>query len=199
VDAVKFFFLDMQDAGCFIDDVNAMEYNDTNSLFYSGKALLNTTGTWLVNDIINNVSDYEIDMVPFPSIKGGERLLPGGLGSAWFISSKTEHPQEVAMLLDFMYTDESVKTWVEGVGAVPPLSFDPTGWEIAPLLEFAINTAQAAGKGEAGAALGHYIDTNAPDSFNQMMQDGFQAVVARLKTPEEQLADLQKEWDAGMK
>ena len=196
VDAVEFFYITMADAGCFTDDINAIEYNDANSLFYTGQALVNPTGTWLIDNISENTPDYEIDLVPFPSIKGGERLLPGGLGSGWFMSSKTAYPQEVAMFLDFIYSDESVKLWVEGVSVVPPLPFDPTGWKVSPLLEFAIATARAGGTGEAGAALGHYIDTNAPDSFNVMMQDGFQAVVAGLKTPEEQLTDLQAEWDA---
>jgi ABC-type glycerol-3-phosphate transport system substrate-binding protein len=47
--------------------------------------------------------------------------------------------------------------------------------------------------------LGYYIDTAAPEAFNAMMQDGFQAVLAGTKTPEQLLADLQKAWDEGQK
>jgi raffinose/stachyose/melibiose transport system substrate-binding protein len=199
LNALKFYFVDMRDAGCFTDDVNALGYDDANSLFYTGKALLNPTGTWLVNDIATNMQEgFEVEMVPFPSIDGGERVLPGGLGSAWFISANTDYPDAAAMLLDHFYKPESIRKWVEGVNVVPPLEFNAEDFQLNPLLEFAIATAQAGGKGEAGSNLGDYIDTNAPDSFNEMMQDGFQAVVAGLKTPEEQLDDLQAEWEAGL-
>jgi raffinose/stachyose/melibiose transport system substrate-binding protein len=195
VEAVQFFFTDMQEAGCFIDDVNSLEYNDANSLFYTGKALLNPTGTWLIAEINENMPDAQIEMVPFPSINGGERVLPGGLGSAWFISANSQNPDEVAMFLDYMFNEASQKLWIEQAGFLVPLAFDPSGWNISPLMAFAIDTAQAGGAGEAGSALGFYIDTAAPASFNQMMQDGFQGVAAGIKTPEQQLQDLQKEWD----
>jgi raffinose/stachyose/melibiose transport system substrate-binding protein len=201
VDAVKFYFIDMVEAGCFVgdgDEINGLEYNDANTLFYTGKALLNPTGTWMIGGIDENMEEgYEVEMVPFPSLQGGERVLPGGLGSAWFISSSTEHADTAAALLDFLYTPESIQKWVEGPAWVPPLEFDASGFDTSPLLGFAIATAQAGGKGEAGSNLGHYIDIATPDAFNEMMQDGFQAVVAGLKTPEEQLADLQQRWEEG--
>ena len=195
--AVQFFFVEMNNAGCFVPDVNAVEYNDSNALFYTGQALLNLTGTWLIDGIDENAGDYEIRMAPFPALAGGDRLLPAGLGSAWFISANSAHPEEAAQLLDYIFSDESVKLWVEGARFVPPVVFDAADWNVSPLMKFAIDTMQAAGRGEPGAALGHYIDTNVPEGFNTMMQDGFQAVLAGIKTPAEQLADLQKAWEEG--
>ena len=40
---------------------------------------------------------------------------------------------------------------------------------------------------------------NVPEGFNTMMQDGFQAVLAGIKTPAEQVADLEKAWEDGRK
>jgi raffinose/stachyose/melibiose transport system substrate-binding protein len=195
--AVQFFFVDLLNAGCFTPDVNAVGYDDANSLFFTGKALLHTTGTWLIGDIDAGAQGYEIGMAPFPSLNGGERLLPSGLGSAWFISAKSQHPEEAAMLLDHIMSDASVQLWVEGARFVPPVIFDASSWSVSPLMKFAIETMQAAGQGEPGAALGHYVDPNVPEGFNAMMQDGFQAVLAGIKTPAEQLADLQRAWEEG--
>jgi len=195
VEAVKFFFVDMLKAGCFIPDVNSVEYTDANSLFFTGKALTHTTGTWLIGDIDENVgSTYEIAMQPFPGFGDKPRVLPAGLGSAWFVSAKTQHAAEAAQFIDYTISPQSVRLWVEEGGIVPPVEFDPSGWNISALRRFALETIQKGAKGE-GVALGYYIDTAVPEQFNSMMQSGFQAVLAGTKTPEQQLADLQKIWE----
>jgi raffinose/stachyose/melibiose transport system substrate-binding protein len=196
VEAVTLFYITMRDAGCFIPDANAVAYEDGNALFFNGQALAHTTGTWLISDIeAGTPSDYEIAIRPFPSIKGKTAVLPAGVGSAWFVSAKTEHPDEVAMLLDHLYSDTSARIWVEKGRYIPPVAFDPTGWDLTPLLAFAVQTMQGVATGTTD--LGYFIDPAAPEAFNAMMQDGFQAVLAGTKTPEQQLADLQKAWDEG--
>jgi raffinose/stachyose/melibiose transport system substrate-binding protein len=195
VEATTLFFVTMLDAGCFIPDVNAVNYDDANALFFSGQALAHTTGTWLIGDIERGAPDYEITMRPFPAIAGKTPVLPAGLGSAWFMSAKSEHPEEAAMLLDHLFSDESVKTWLTKGRIIPPVVFDPADAELTPLQGFAVETLQGVETGET--ELGYYIDTVAPEAFNALMQDGFQAVLAKTKTPEQQLADLQQAWDEG--
>ena len=51
VRAIRLYFVDLQKAGCFSRNVNALGYDDANALFYTGKALMNPTGSWLVGDI----------------------------------------------------------------------------------------------------------------------------------------------------
>ena len=195
VDAVTLFFQTMLDAGCFIPDVNAVNYDDANALFFSGQALTHTTGTWLIGDIERNASDYNITMQPFPAIDDKPAVLPAGLGSAWFISASTKHPDEAAMFLDYLFSDESVKTWLTKGRIIPPVVFDPAAANLSPLQRFAVETLQGVQTGKTD--LGFYIDTAAPEAFNKMMQDGFQAVLAKTKTPQQQLADLQKAWKEG--
>jgi raffinose/stachyose/melibiose transport system substrate-binding protein len=60
IQAIDDFFVKLRDARCFADDVNALGYDDGNSLFYSGQALLNSTGSWLMSDIEENMPDYEV-------------------------------------------------------------------------------------------------------------------------------------------
>ena len=42
----------MRDAGCFMDDANAVTWEDGNSLFFNGEALLHSTGSWLLSDML---------------------------------------------------------------------------------------------------------------------------------------------------
>ena len=46
---------------------------------------------------------------------------------------------------------------------------------------------------------GYNVDVLAPPEFNDAMQNGFQAILAGDKTPEQQAADLQAAWEEGMK
>jgi raffinose/stachyose/melibiose transport system substrate-binding protein len=90
VAAIKAFFVDMRDAGCFSKDANALSYDDGNSLFYSGQSLLHTTGSWLVNEIESNMPDADIGFVPFPATPGGKgQVWVSGVGSAYYISSRS--------------------------------------------------------------------------------------------------------------
>ena len=43
--------------------------------------------------------------------------------------------------------------------------------------------------------LGYNIDVLAPAEFNDAMLNGFQAILAGDKTPEQQAADLQAAWE----
>ena len=45
---------------------------------------------------------------------------------------------------------------------------------------------------------GYNVDVLAPPEFNDMMLNGFQAILAGDKTPEQQAADLQAAWEEGM-
>ncbi|MCC7353406.1 MAG: extracellular solute-binding protein, partial [Anaerolineae bacterium] len=74
VKATKFFFVDMLKAGCFMPDVTAVEYNDSNMAFFTGKAPMLNTGTWIIDDINKNAKDFTPQMVPFPSIGGKDRI-----------------------------------------------------------------------------------------------------------------------------
>ena len=195
IEATTLFFETMLDAGCFIPDVNAVNYDDANALFFSGQALTHTTGTWLIGDIERGAPDYNITMRPFPAIAGKTPVLPAGLGSAWYISASTDHPDEAAMFLEHLFSDASVKSWLSKGRIIPPVVFDPADADLTPLQSFAVETLQGVEQGTTD--LGFYIDTSAPEAFNALMQDGFQAVLAKTKTPEQQLADLQQAWDEG--
>ncbi|MFT4038150.1 MAG: extracellular solute-binding protein [Thermomicrobiales bacterium] len=197
VEAITAFFVTMQDAGCFADDVNAIQYDDGNSLFYTGQALLNTSGSWLAGDIATNMPDQDVQFVPFPLIKDGNQpTWISGVGSAYYISAKTQHPDEAAALIDFLFSQDAVEQWVGGAKYFVPVDFDVSSLDLDPTTQQIVGVLQSAGEGDA--QFGYNIDVMAPPAFNEMMQSGFQAVLAGDKTAEQQAADLQAAWEEGM-
>jgi raffinose/stachyose/melibiose transport system substrate-binding protein len=197
IQAIDDFFVKLRDAGCFADDVNALGYDDGNSLFYSGQALLNSTGSWLMSDIEENMPDYEVEYVPFPAVDGGQgRFWDSGLGSNWVISSKSENQELAGEFLDFMISPESAKIWAEVGNTALPVTLETEGLDVSPLFLTVLDVLNSAAAGES--KLGYNIDVLVPAEFNEVMQSGFQAVLNGDKTAEEQAADLQAAWEGSI-
>jgi len=196
VEAVNVFYRRMRDAGCFGDLAEGLDWDGARDLMYTGEALAIPTGTWIVGDLLANADpSYEWELTPFPSVRDGQRVYTAGMGSAYFISAATEHPREAAQFLDYLFSDEAVKVWIEDARFTPPVPADTAAMELPPLFKFVVDTLQDAGRGEGGVELGYNVDLLVPEEFNTMMRDGFQAVLAGAKTPEQQLADLQELWE----
>jgi raffinose/stachyose/melibiose transport system substrate-binding protein len=76
------------------------------------------------------------------------------------------------------------------------VKFDISKVELGPLSKQIFEVLQSAGSG--GPQFGYNIDVLAPPAFNDEMQNGFQAILAGKKTPEQEAADLQAAWEKGM-
>ena len=74
---------EFKDAGYLTPSPTAVTYDNANALFYSGKAAMNPTGSWLALDIERNVK-FGVGFIPFPTT-GGPGIFSGGLGSGTFI------------------------------------------------------------------------------------------------------------------
>jgi len=197
VTAIKTFFVDLQEAGCFNPDVNAISYDDANSLFYTGQALMTPTGSWLANDIQENMPDQEVSLVPFPQIAGSQgRVWPSGVGSAYFVSAQSAHQTEAGQLLDYLVSPETAQRWVGEARFFLPLQVDTAALEISPLSQSVLDVLESAAAGQT--QLGYNVDVLAPPEFNDTMLNGFQTILAGDKTPEQQAADLQAAWEAGI-
>ncbi len=197
VAAIEAFFVTLRDAGCFPEDANAIGYDDGNSLFFNGEALLHTTGSWLVGDILEAMPDYEVGFQPFPEIEGGQgRVWIAGVGSAWYISANSAHPDEAAAFIDYVYAQESVNRLVGENRFIIPVDFVLSTIELDPLTALIYEARQSAA--DEGVQFGYNVDVIAPPEFNDAMLNGFQAILAGDKTPDEQAADLQAAWEEGM-
>jgi raffinose/stachyose/melibiose transport system substrate-binding protein len=192
--AIESFFVDLRDAGCFSEDVNAITYEDGNSLFFNGEAVLHPTGSWLITDIEQDMPDAEIEFVPFPAVEGGQgRFWNSGLGSIGVLAANSQHPEEAGKFLDFLISPESVELWAEQANTALPVTIDTSTLEASPLLTTVIEVLNSAAAGEI--QLGYNIDVLVPPEFNDAMLNGFQAMLAGDKTAEEQAADMQAAWE----
>jgi raffinose/stachyose/melibiose transport system substrate-binding protein len=192
--AIESFFVDLRDAGCFSEDVNAIAYEDGNSLFFNGEAVLHPTGSWLITDIEENMPDAEIEFVPFPAVEGGQgRFWDSGLGSIWVLAANSQHPEEAGKFLDFLISPESVELWAEQANTALPVTIDTSTLEASPLLTTVIEALNSAATGEI--QLGYNIDVLVPPEFNDAMLNGFQAMLAGDKSAEQQAADMQAAWE----
>ena len=197
VAAIEAYFVTLRDAGCFPDDPAAIIYDDGNSLFYNGEALLHTTGSWLTTEIEKQMPDAEIGFVPFPELPGGKgRVWISGVGSAWFITSTAKNPDAAAAFVDYLFSQEAAEKWIGVSRYFVPIEVDMSNIEIGPLNKLIIETLQTAG--DEGVQFGYNVDVLAPAQFNEEMQNGFQAILAGDKTPEQEAADLQATWEEGM-
>jgi raffinose/stachyose/melibiose transport system substrate-binding protein len=192
VRAVKLFFVDMNKAGYFIKDSTAVSYDDGNAVFYTGKAAMHMTGTWLISGMTTNVKDFEVGGFFFPSIDGKPVYPPAGVGSGYFVSSKTAHPKEATDFLDLLFSSESAKVWMQDMQLTPPVAVDTSALTLPPLLKVAADSLRK-------MDMGFNIDVMTPATFNTAMADGFQAVMLGIKTPDQQLADMDKAFREGKK
>lgn len=194
VRAIEIPFRDFVDRGYYPPSPNAITYEDANSLFYSGRAGMLPTGTWLVSELDSTVEDFEVGFFPFPSIDGSGVFPPSGLGSGYFVSANTPHPEEAIAFLDCLQQPDIAQTFVEDLGIIPAHPVDVEGLEISPLFEEILADLQQLSEGEA-ADFGYNIDVLTPAVFNDVMFTGFQQVMSGSRTPEEQAQALQAAWE----
>jgi raffinose/stachyose/melibiose transport system substrate-binding protein len=183
VDAIKTWFVDANAAGHLIPSVNAVNYDDSGNLFKNGDAGMMVTGTWLISDISANAK-FKPGWFFLPKKGGGDPLPPAGLGSGYFVNAKTANADAAKKFITFLFDPANANMWTEGMNRFPTYKVDLTGQKVPPLF---VGAAEAL----ATVPMGFNIDVLMTDKFNTAMKDGFQAVLAGSKTPEDQAKELQ--------
>lgn len=195
IQAIQTYFVDLRDAGCFSDDVNALTNDDGAALFQSGQALMYPTGSWMVNEFTpETMPDMDVRMMPFPEVEGGAgSYWVSGVGSAYYISAASQHQTEAGQFLDYLFSPDVANQWVQDAGFFVPMSVDSANLEVSPLAQSVLGELDKAASGEI--EFGYNIDVIAPARFNETMTNGFQLILAGDQTPEELAAELQAVWD----
>lgn len=197
IQGVKTFYEEMKAAGCFVEDLNALDFAGAIDLFTSGEAFMLPTGTWVVSGLLEFAKENEVKMMPWFDLPGDVgRIYTMGMGSAYYIAANSAHPDEAALFLDYLFSEEAVDMWVEQASKIPPVAANTDAMDLAPLQEFVVETLEVAGSGEGDLELGWNVDLIVPEEFNEMLRDGFQAVWAGTKSVEQQMADLQAIWES---
>ena len=183
IGAIRNAFVDLNEKGYYNDSVNGVVYDDATALFTSGMAGMYMTGSWIIPTVSNAGLNADFFFLPAP--EGSKMMPPAGLSSGYFISAATEHPEEAERFLNFLFDPANAKDWVEQIAVIPPYAIDASTLDVSPLMAETISSLADP------EAMGVNIDVLTPEAFNTTMLDGFQAVLAGDRTPEEQAAALQ--------
>ena len=197
IEGIQTFYVELREAGCFSDSVNALTNDDAAAMFLSGQSLMYPTGSWMIPEFTSESvpADMDIQMMPFPEPEGGQgSFWVSGVGSAYYISANSQHQEAAGQFLEYLFSPETAQRWVEEAGMLLPMSVDTSEMELPPLYKSILEVLDTAASGEI--EFGYNIDVIAPPEFNDTMLNGFQSILSGEKTPEEQAADLQAAWEA---
>jgi raffinose/stachyose/melibiose transport system substrate-binding protein len=178
---------DFNESGYFTPSATAVTYDNANALFYSGKAAMNPTGSWLAQDIERN-ADFEVGYIPFPAADG-PGIFSGGLGSGTFVSATTKKEKAALKFLNYQMTPEHGRWAVEETQSIPAFPVDVAGIEATPLFTQII--ADAAKIAEGTGDFGYNVDVLMSDTFNKTMWKGLQAILTDQADPADVAAELQ--------
>jgi len=111
------------DAGITPQEVwlGAEPVNSCITAFKSGQLVMCMSGSWQINGLANDVGDaFDWIVVPNPTGDGGSTGIAGGSAVVGFAG--TEHPQEVARLIEFLIQAENYSAFSAGTSSLPAQS-----------------------------------------------------------------------------
>lgn len=92
------------------------------------------------------------------------------------------------MLLDYFFSDESVRILAEQARVLPPVTTDMSGFDVSSIVAWvAVQLATQ--------DMGYNVDVLAPEAWNLANFDGAPAIWLGRKTVEEHMAELQSIWE----
>jgi raffinose/stachyose/melibiose transport system substrate-binding protein len=189
-------FRDFVESGYYPRNVNAVTYDEANTLFYSGEAAMLPTGTWLVSEIVQAVQDFEVGIFPFPSIDGSGVSPAAGLGAGLFVAKEASNLQGAIEFIDYLLQDNTARLIIEKLNVIPAQPVNPKGLDVPELFKEVLEDLSASPEAKT---FGYNIDVLAPQNFNEVMFTGFQEVLDGTRSPAGQAAALQDAWATAKK
>jgi raffinose/stachyose/melibiose transport system substrate-binding protein len=190
-EAINLLFREFVESGYYPDGLSSLSSDGANALFYTGEAAMNPTGTWLVPEIVQTVQDFEVGFFPFPSIEGSGISPPAGLGSGLFVAKKASTPRGAIDFIDYLLEESTARLAIETLNVIPAQPVNPQGLEVPELFKEVLEDLSTTPEAQS---FGYNIDVLAPQSFNEVMFNGFQEVLKGTRSTVEQAAALQNAW-----
>ncbi len=122
-------FIKMRDAGVFADNVEGLEFNTMNELFFSGKAAMMHGGSWsyaelpeaLQKDVV--VGGFpKFAHSPYPNPTAWAGYTAKGI---WITRNGAKKMDVIEKFITFFYQPQMIARFVEQSGMVPPLADVP--------------------------------------------------------------------------
>ena len=192
ITAIDVIFREFNEKGYYPEGVNAITYDDANSLFFSGQAAMVPTGTWLVSTIVESVQDFEVGVFPFPSIDGSGIAPPAGVGSGLFVADKAKETEGAIAFIDYLQQESTSRQLMERLNLIPAYPVETSGLDVSELFKTVLSDLSDQGQAQS---FGYNIDVLAPANFNEVMFSGFQQVLDGSRSAQEQATALQEAWE----
>ncbi|HET6739167.1 MAG TPA: extracellular solute-binding protein [Kribbella sp.] len=186
---------DWNDKKLLTPSPTAVSYDNANALFYSGKAAMNPTGSWLALDIERNAK-FDVGFIPFPA-KDGVGIFSGGLGSGTFVSASTKKVDASIKFLDYLLTAEHGRWAAEKLQDIPAYPIDTAGMKASPLFKQVLDDSAKIADGTGD--FGYNIDVLTTDVFNNAMWKGIQAILSGQSNAAEVADQLQAAYQKSAK
>jgi len=86
--------------------------------FVNGQLVMYMAGSWQIGNFATNIGDaFDWEAVPNPTGPGGSTGMPGG--TAFVAFAQTEHPAEVARVMDYLASVDALKEFTERTLFIP--------------------------------------------------------------------------------
>jgi alpha-1,4-digalacturonate transport system substrate-binding protein len=93
------------------------QYRNAAPLFLSGDVAMVMSGSWMINNFAENISDFDWKAVPAPCGPGGCGAMPGGAAIVAFES--TEVPEAAAQFVDFLAQTDNAAAFAAATRNIP--------------------------------------------------------------------------------
>ncbi|MBC2579507.1 ABC transporter substrate-binding protein [Clostridium sp. DJ247] len=95
------------------EDILGVNYNDGNSKFAQGKAVMYIQGNWAISDIKKSNPKINLDMFPLPvSNDTSKNKIISGIDVLFSISNKSKHPEEAKKFILYMIKKENAQKYI---------------------------------------------------------------------------------------
>lgn len=176
---------------------NGIGYDEANALFLGGRAAMNITGTWVLQDMARGAK-FDLGVFMLPPIS--DSAPPGtmwGEGSQWQVSAAASDAAKdaAASYINCLTSKENRKTWVEKGYLVPigTTAEDLKAWNTLPVVK------DFYAEGLKTPDTNFYdLHTTVPESVTQVLYPELQKLASGDETPDAFLAAIEASWKAAI-
>jgi raffinose/stachyose/melibiose transport system substrate-binding protein len=183
--------------GYFPKGFNGIGYDEANALFLGGRAAMNITGTWVLQDMARGAK-FDLGVFMLPPISDD---VPAGTmwgeGSQWQVSATASDAAKdaAASYINCLTAKENRKTWVEKGYLVPigTTADELKSWNTLPVVK------EFYAQGLKTPDWNFYdLHTTVPESVTQVLYPELQKLASGDEAPDAFLTAIQTAWQAAI-
>ncbi len=188
---------DMADQGYFGPNPIASGYPEVMDSFWRGDIPMTFTGPWVIDGAIDALGEdiAKFSVFQVPPLEEGQTIYPTeDIGSGWYISATTEHPDVAADVLNFyFFRPESRIMLLESGGNVPVGPVNEL-LDRADIPQLSAEMRALVDRDRGNGTIHAFLDTVQPGALTNVTYDGLQAILVNRMSPEDFVGSVQDAW-----